>query len=99
MNTGTAVSLPKVVLDTNIIISGIGFGGKPRKILDHILEEKFSGVISLILLAELEDVINKKFPELKDDLKLINKQIHKKFKMVRPEKSLRVVSDDADNRV
>ena len=89
----------KVVLDTNTIISGIGFRGNPRKILDLALEGDVKPVISPILLAELEDVVTKKFPKLKGDLDLINKKIKKKFDIVKPAKSLDVVRDDDDNRV
>ena len=82
MNTGTVVSLPKVILDTNIIISALGFGGKPREILSLILDNQIQGVISSVLLAELEDVVNKKFPLLSSDLEKTKKQIRKKFKIV-----------------
>lgn len=102
MSIDTAENLKKpakIVLDTNIIISGIGFHGNPRKILDSVLEGEIDSVISPILLAELEDVVAKKFPKLKDDLDLINKKIKKKFKIVKPTESLAIVRDDDDNRV
>ena len=65
------------LLDTNIIISGLGFGGKPREILDLILDDKIKAVTSPILLAELEDVITKKFQKLTYSIEPINKQISK----------------------
>lgn len=89
----------KAILDTNIIISGIGFGGKPREILHLLLEDKIEAITSPVLLAELEDVINKKFPKLAYGLSLINKQVQDKFKIVNPKKSLNVARDDDDNRV
>lgn len=99
MNTGTAAGKPSVVLDTNIIISAIGFGGKPRKIFNLVLERHISAVISSILLVELEDIIFKKFPLLAGDFERINRQIKKKFKIVRPKTSLHVLEDEPDNRV
>ena len=99
MNTGPVVSLPKVILDTNIIISALGIHGKPREILSLILDNQIQGVISSVLLAELEDVVNKKFPLLSSDLEKTKKQIRKKFKMVNPKQTVKILQDIDDNRV
>ena len=99
MSIGTAASPARVTLDTNIIISGLGFGGKPREILDLILDDKIKAVTSPILLAELEDVITKKFQKLTYSIEPIKKQIRKKFRIVKPEITLLVVKDEPDNRV
>ena len=48
-----------VVFDTNVLISGIAFGGKPREILEMIKNKEVLGVTSLVLLAELMDVLSK----------------------------------------
>ena len=89
----------KILLDTNILISALGFGGKPRQILQLILEKKIKAVTSTILLAEFHEVINKKFPHLSPKLGLIEKKIRKAFIIVDPKKSLRIVRDIDDNRV
>lgn len=94
-----AANPAKVTLDTNILISGIGFGGKPREILRLILEDKIEAITSPLLLAEFEDVINKKFPKLAYSLSLISKQVQDKFKIVNPKKSILVSRDEDDNRV
>lgn len=92
-------NLVKVTLDTNILISALGFGGKPREILQIILANQIKAITSPILLAELEDVITKKFPILSYNFERINKRIRKKFRIVKPKMSLRIVKDDDDNRV
>ena len=89
----------KVTLDTNIIISAIGFGGLPRNILELILVDKIKAVTSNILLAELEDVITKKFPNLAFEFELLNKKIRKNFQIVKPKEHLKVVRDEDDNKV
>ena len=99
MNTGTTVNKIKVVLDTNIIISALGFGGKPRVILQLVLNKNIKAVSSSVLLAELEDIIFKKFPLLADQFDKINKQIRKNFKLVKPKKSLHILKDEPDSRV
>ena len=40
MSSDTDESPIKVVLDTNILISAIAFGGKPKDVLDLVLEER-----------------------------------------------------------
>lgn len=97
MNIGTAENPVKIIIDTNIIISGIGFGGKPRKILQLILDNKIKAVISPILLAELEDVITKKFPKLANNFELINKKLRKKILVVKPKDSINVLKADPDD--
>jgi putative PIN family toxin of toxin-antitoxin system len=99
MNTGTSVSKIKVVLDTNVIISAIGFGGKPRIILELVLTKNIQAISSNVLLAELEDVIYKKFPLLTPEFEIINKQLRKNFKIVKPKKSVHILKDEPDNRV
>lgn len=99
MNTGTSASKIKVVLDTNVIISAIGFGGKPRIILELVLTKNIQAISSNVLLAELEDVIYKKFPLLASEFEIINKQLRKNFKIVKPKKSIHILKDEPDNRV
>lgn len=99
MNSDTDENPVKIVLDTNILISAFGFGGKPREIFLLTLKKKIQGVISLVLLAELNEVILKKFPKLEPQLSLIEKQIKDKFLVVKPGKILNIVKDEDDNRV
>lgn len=99
MNTDMDENPVKVLLDTNIIISALGFGGKPREILQLVLDKQIKAITSSILLAELEDVITKKFPLLSTNFERINKQIRKKFKIVKPKVSLHIIKDEDDNRV
>ena len=89
----------KVVLDTNIIISAIGFGGKPRAVLLLVLGKKIQAITSTILLAELEDVVNKKFLKLANVFKRVIKKLNKSFTIVQPTKTLQIARDIDDNRV
>ena len=99
MITDTKKSKSKVVLDTNIVISAIGFGGKPRKVLLLIINKQVQGITSSILLAELQDVISKKFPLLASKYEKILKLIKRKTKLVKPTVSLHIVKDEPNNRV
>ena len=57
----------RVILDTNIFISGIFFGGLPLKILQSWRNQKITIVISPEILAEyirVGEILNKKYPTI-----------------------------------
>lgn len=99
MNTATAKVPQRVLLDTNILVSAIVFGGKPGKALNLTLDGAFKVVTSVVLWAELVDVINKKFPLSQQDLALFQKQALKTFEVVHPKLAIDILHDSADNRV
>lgn len=90
---------PRVVLDTNVIISAIGYGGKPAKVFLLALEEKIQGVTSEILLAEVQEILTKKLSLSPGDLELTMAEIEDKFEVVAPRKTLHILRDEDDNRV
>jgi len=49
----------KVILDTNIIVSGILFGGVPRKILECAHRQFFTMIITHDILSEYYEVIER----------------------------------------
>jgi putative PIN family toxin of toxin-antitoxin system len=52
----------RVVLDTNVLISALLFGGPPGILLKLILEYQLGLLVSTDLLIELERVLHTKFP-------------------------------------
>jgi len=99
MTLDTRKSPVRAVIDTNILISAIGFGGKPRQILLLLLDKKIKVIISPILLAEFHEVIHKKFPFLQKELPIIDNKFTKIMIKVHPNATLNVVRDVDDNRV
>lgn len=89
----------RIVLDTNILVSSLIFGGKPDQVERLILEKQVVGITSLILLAELLEVLTKKFHFNQFRIKQTEKKIKKNFTLVQPSKILRIVKDEADNRI
>ena len=49
----------RVVIDTNVFISGIFFGGNPRKVLETILNGKVVGVASVQIIEEYREVVRR----------------------------------------
>ena len=62
----------KAVLDTNILISALVFGGKPRAVM-HWLVENGSIYISQDILTETRRIIHAKFPNFLIDLARLEK--------------------------
>jgi len=98
MSSAMAVN-PKVVLDTNVIISAIGYGGKPGKVFLLALEEKIHAITSEVFLAEVQEILIKKLSLSSSDLELIIGEIEDKFTIVAPKHSLHIIRDEDDNRV
>lgn len=53
--------MKKIVIDTNVYISAILFGGNSKKIIDLIIEGKIKNYISLPILKELREKLEEKF--------------------------------------
>lgn len=88
-----------VVLDTNVLISALIFGGIPRQLLDRCLRHDMVGVTSDILLAEFSDVVTKKFHFDPGMTEKIKQKFVRKFQVVHPIHTINVLIDRPDNRV
>lgn len=99
MSSDTDENPVKVVLDTNILISAIAFEGKPKKVLDLVLEERIIAYTSPILLAEFKEVYRKKFGLLKEDFESTIRSIEEIFVILQPTKTFHILDDEDDNRV
>ena len=89
----------RVVLDTNIFVSGLLFGGKPRALINLARAKKIQAVSSLPLLAELAYVLHNKFDFDEKKIKLYLSKLEKILDIVYPEKKIKVLRDEPDNRV
>jgi len=90
----------RVVLDTNVLISALLYGGLPEQILLAGLRGEVQLLTSILLVEELERVLVKKFrldPRLvKDSIDLIGDMAE----MVEGKSHLKVIQKpDGDNRV
>ena len=98
-NIGGGNNPPKVVLDTNILVSALLFGGKPRNVLELVRLKKIAAFTSLILLAELIDVLTKKFGFSQEMLKIYLLKLQKHLIIIQPRTEIHVLKDEADNRI
>jgi len=91
---------PTVVLDTNVYLSGIIFGGNSRHILDLVVEKKILAAISPAILLEISQKLEKKFKWNKNQILLTIRTIAKSAKLVTPSQKVSVVKEDkSDNKI
>jgi putative PIN family toxin of toxin-antitoxin system len=92
----------RAVLDTNTLVSGIGWSGPPQAILNAAIQEKFLLLLSTALLDELRRVLA--YPRLKalpqTHVREVLALLPLLAIMVEPEERITVVRrDPSDNRV
>lgn len=94
-------ALTKVVLDTNILISAIVFGGKPREVLKAAIRGQIQLVLTEDIIEEMRRVLEgKKFQSPAETRDLIIHELESLAEIVKPkEKTTFIKKDPEDNRV
>lgn len=90
----------RVVLDTNVWISALNFGGKPAQILKIAVKKQIRLYCSQTLFAELLGVLRKKFGYSDEKIEEVEALFKKRVKFREPKITLKVIkTDPSDNRV
>lgn len=91
----------RVVIDTNIIVSGLLFGGLPLTILTAAIDRRFVSVTTPDLIEELERVLgSKKFGLSNKEIEVLTAPISESFEIVVPTMRLETIKRcPGDNRV
>ena len=90
----------RVVLDTNILVSALVFpGGSGEAALRRIIDQTDLLVLSRPIVAELLDVLARKFARDAEELAHVAVFVTELAEIVSPKRRLRVVDDDPDNRI
>ena len=90
----------KIVLDTNIFISGYLFGGNPLRCLELAREGKIRVFASNAILLELAEKLYTKFDWKEDDIKKLLDNINRYVEVIEPKHNLALIKrDEPDNRV
>ena len=89
----------KIVIDSNVIISSLVFGGKPKEVIKKVLLKEIGVYTSIQLVSELVDVLRKRFGFSEEKIKKLENEVLVNFETVYPSKTFVVVRDIADNKV
>src|SRR5713101_9325442 len=92
--------MSRVVLDTNVYISALMFGGLPGSLLDLAFLRAFTLIVSPAPLDELDEKLQAKFGMTIKYAAFLRARLENVAQIVKPRESLRVIADDPDdNRV
>jgi uncharacterized protein len=90
----------RVVFDSNILISALVFPGKQaEKAILRIIENRDQLLISKSIVDEVLEVLARKFARDPEELARVAVLLNDLADMVRPRRRIRVLGDDADNRI
>jgi putative PIN family toxin of toxin-antitoxin system len=91
----------RVVLDTNVLISAILFGGKPRQILEKAIRGEIRLCLSEPILQELSGVLRRaKFDYSPEMIQFILTELTGIADFLNPPETINVVLEDPeDNRI
>ena len=91
----------RVVLDTNVLISAVLFGGKPRQVLEKAIRGEIRLCISEPILEELKGVLQRpKFGYSAEMIQVILTELAAISDFVEAAKSINIVLEDSqDNRI
>ncbi len=90
----------KVVMDTNVLVSGLNFGGRPREVLDLTRRRELELCLSPFILAELKAVLQEDFGWSEQHTQEVTEEIRAKATLVEPQIRVSAIKDkEADNRI
>ena len=89
----------KIVIDTNVGTSGLFFGGRPRELLDMLLQNEFESFVSDKIVAEYQEIFDRmraKYQVTQGNVTLPN--VLSKCTSVEPTREINVCRDPDDNK-
>lgn len=90
----------RVVADTNVLVSAIQFGGKPKQLLDLAADGHIDLAISEAIVAETLRVLKDKFHHAPEEISETGKQLRVIARTVMPTENIAAVdADPADDRI
>ncbi len=89
----------RVVLDTNVLVSALHFGGRPRRLLDDVLRGDHTLVIGAAILGELEAVLVETCGWASDRAAAVRAELEAIAEVVTPVEVPRVCRDPDDDQI
>jgi hypothetical protein len=89
----------RVVADTNVLVSAIQFGGKPKQLLDLAVDGHIDLAISEAILEETLRVLRDKFHRTAEELRESDKQLRVVGRIVTPTEGINVIDADPSDAV
>jgi len=92
--------MPRLVLDTNVVVSAVHFGGQPEELLMLANQGAVQLFLSPFILKETSMVLKEKFGWGKERIRRLLEVLEEVATVIEPETELKVIkNDEADNRI
>lgn len=89
----------RVVVDSNVYISALVFGGVPQQVLDLIYSHGLPLYISQSIMDEVAGTLSEKFNWTREEINLFLPPLWERCILIRPTIRLKVCADPDDNHV
>jgi putative PIN family toxin of toxin-antitoxin system len=90
----------RVVIDTNVFVSGLNFAGKPGEVLELFVRGGIDVIISPFILSEIERILREKFEWNEGNIHRVLNRIRRQTILVHPKLKVTVIKrKDDDNRI
>jgi putative PIN family toxin of toxin-antitoxin system len=90
----------RVVLDTNVLISAILFGGPPREVLELVISGTIECSLSLSILDELRDVLRRpKFGFSVEQSLQVLEELYAVIDVIHPVERIFILASDPDDNM
>lgn len=91
---------PRVVIDTNVFVSGLNFAGKPGEVLELFIRGDIEVIISPFILSEIERILRERFYWIEGNIDRVLNRIKRQTILVHPKLNVTVIKQkDDDNRI
>ena len=89
----------KVVVDTNVMISGVFFGGAPRMVLNAIVDEKITACATLEIVDEYQEIVEEMIARKQGHLsRTILDPLIQKLRLIEQQSDVQVCRDPDDDK-
>ena len=91
--------MTRVVVDTNVYISALVFGGVPQRVLELISSHGLPLYVSPSIMEEVSGILAAKFGWTKEELELFLPPLWGRCIIIKPTLRLKVCADPDDNQI
>ena len=89
----------KIVIDTNVVISGVFFGGAPREVLQAVVDGNVTACASPEIVSEYEEIVNEMINRKQWRLnRNILSPLIEKLSLIMPTSDVDICRDPDDNK-
>ncbi|MBM4275755.1 MAG: putative toxin-antitoxin system toxin component, PIN family [Deltaproteobacteria bacterium] len=99
MNPVLSRGMLRVVIDTNVIISALNFGGNPKAVLELARKRHIRNITSPFIINEIERVLTRKFGWQMEVTREVINDLKDFSHVVTPPETIAVIKNLSDNRI